>query len=80
MTAFFDPKKLAGKIPLEEFHSERRLNLFNSWMYGTGKFYGKTTGIKGNRISGEMIAEVPDGKENSLKYFFSLIESASKLD
>lgn len=80
MTVFFDPKKLAGKIPLEEFHSERRLNMFNTWMNGTGKFYGKTMGIKGNRISGEMIAEVPVGKENSLKYFFSLIESASKLD
>lgn len=80
MTAFFDPKKLAGKIPVEEFHSERRLSMFNTWLNGTGKFYGKTTGIKGNRISGEMIAEVPDGKENSLKYFFSLIEGASKLD
>jgi hypothetical protein len=79
-TAFFNPKQLAGKIPEEEFHSSRRLDMFNYWMNGTGKFYAKTTGIKGNHISGEMIAEVPQGKENALKYFFSLIESASKMD
>ncbi len=80
MTAFFDPNKLAGKIPREEFNSTRKLNMFNQWMTSTGKFYGRTTGIKGDRISGELIAEVPQGKENALKYFFSLIESASKND
>lgn len=80
MTAFFDPNKLAGKIPREEFNSTRKLNMFNHWMTSTGKFYGRTTGMKGDRISGELIAEVPQGKENALKYFFSLIESASKND
>lgn len=80
MSMFFNPKNIVGKISGKEFGSSRKLRDFNTLMGNTGKMYARTTGIKNNRISGEMIAEVPEGKENALKYFFSLIEQVSRLD
>lgn len=80
MSAFFNPKNIVGKFSKKEFGNLRKLELFNTMMGNTGLMYAKTTGVKNNRISGEMIAEVPEGKENALKYFFSLIDQASKMD
>lgn len=80
MSAFFNPKNIVGKFSKKEFGNLRKLELFNTMMGNTGQMYAKTTGVKNNRISGEMIAEVPEGKENALKYFFSLIDQASKMD
>ncbi len=80
MSLFFNPKNLVGKISEKEFGGSRRLSDFNTLLGNTGIMYARTTGIKGNRISGEMVATVPEDKDNALKYFFSLIEYASKLD
>lgn len=77
---YFNPKNMVGKITEKEFGNYQKLRDFNTLLGGTGQMYGKTTGIKKNRISGEMVAEVPAGKGNGLKYFLSLIDQASKLD
>jgi hypothetical protein len=80
MSLYVNPKNLVGKISEKEFGSSRRLHDFNTLLGSTGTMYARTTGIKGNRISAEMVATVPQDKGNALKYFLSLIEYASKLD
>jgi hypothetical protein len=77
---FFNPKSIIGKIPEKELGDYQKLRDFNSLLGSTGQMYARTTGIKDNRISGEMIAKVPAGNENALKYFLSLIEQVSKFD
>jgi len=80
MSMLFNPKNIVGKISAKEFGNVRKLTDFNNLMGSTGPMYARTTGVKNNRISGEMVAEVPQDKVNALKYFFSLIEQAAKLD
>lgn len=77
---YFNPKSVIGKIPREEFGSYRKLEDLNTLLGNMGPLYARTTGIKGNRISGELVAQVPESKENALKYFFSLVEYAAKLN
>lgn len=80
VSVFFNPKNVVGKISEKEFGNSRKLRDFNTLLGNTGKMYARTTGIKNNIISGEMVAEVPEGNVNALKYFFSLAELAAKLD
>ncbi|WP_118974184.1 hypothetical protein [Taibaiella koreensis] len=80
MALYFNPKNVIGKLPRDEFGSYRNLEALNTLLGNTGPMYARTTGIKGNRISGELVAQVPGNKNNALQYFLSLIEYAAKLD
>ncbi|WP_118949679.1 hypothetical protein [Taibaiella helva] len=80
MALYFNPKSMIGKLPRDEFGGYRKLEALNTLLGNTGPMYARTTGIKGNRISGELVAQVPGNKENALKYFLSMIEYATKLD
>lgn len=79
-TMYFNPHNLIGKIPAKEFGHGSKLKEFNEFLGMTGDMYARSLGVKNNRISAEMVAEVPAGNVNSLKYFFSLVEKAAKLD
>jgi hypothetical protein len=80
VTLFFSPKNVAGKIPENEFGNALKLRQFNALLQSTGNVYMKTTGVKDNLITGELVAEVPEGKDNAVKYFMSWLEDASKID
>ncbi|GAA3934091.1 hypothetical protein GO495_29635 [Chitinophaga oryziterrae] len=76
MTMFFSPKNLHNKMPVTEIGnmSETAGKLLGN----SGNVYLKSSGIKGNYISAELIADVPNNQENALKYFFSLFNDATK--
>jgi hypothetical protein len=44
----------------------------------SGNVYFKSSGIKGNYMSAELIADVPNNQENALKYFIYLFNDATK--
>ena len=75
---FFNPKNLIGKIPSEEIGGAETAEKFNDTLSKMGDVYMKSNPIKGNIVSGEISAEIPNGHENALKYLFSLIENATK--
>jgi hypothetical protein len=77
---FFNSKNMIGKIPEKELGDYQKVRDFNSLLGSMGQMYARTTGIKNNHISGEMVAKVPAGNENALKYFLSLIDQVSKFD
>ncbi|MCZ4244453.1 hypothetical protein [Pedobacter punctiformis] len=74
----FNPKNLIGKVPDEEFGGAETAEKFNNTLSKMGDVYMKSNPIKGNIVSGEVSAEIPNGHENALKYLFSLIENATK--
>lgn len=73
MTMFFSPKQLRNKMPASEMGESANKILGNS-----GNVYFKSSGIKGNYISMEMIADVPAEQENALKYLFFLFNDFTK--
>ncbi|WP_133248474.1 hypothetical protein [Pedobacter yonginense] len=77
-TMLFNSKNLVGKIPDEELGGAENAQKLNSTLSKMGNLYIKSNPIKGNVVSGEISAEIPNGHENALKYLFSLIENASK--
>jgi hypothetical protein len=76
MTMFFSPKNLHDKMPVTEmgYMGETISKLLGN----SGDVYLKSSGIKGNYISAELIADVPNNQENALKYFISLFNDATK--
>ncbi|SFD87420.1 hypothetical protein SAMN05518672_103630 [Chitinophaga sp. CF118] len=70
MTMFFSPKNLHDKMPVLEM--ENMSETISKLLGNSGNVYLKSSGIKGNYISAELIADVPNNQENALKYFFSL--------
>lgn len=74
----FNPKNLIGKVPAEEIGGTETAEKFNNTLSKMGDVYMKSNPIKGNIVSGEISAEIPNGHENALKYLFSLIENATK--
>lgn|GEM_PF-334472 len=74
----FNAKNLIGKVPEEEFGGAETAEKFNTTLSKMGNVYIKSNPIKGNVVSGEISAEIPNGHENALKYLFSLIENAAK--
>ncbi|WP_316832156.1 hypothetical protein [Pedobacter aquatilis] len=74
----FNAKNLAGKVPVEEFGGQETAKKFNETLGKMGNIYMKSNPIKGNLVSAEISAEIPNGHENALKYLFSLIENAAK--
>ena len=74
----FNAKNLAGKVPDQEFGGEETAKKFNETLGKMGNVYMKSNPIKGNLVSADISAEIPNGHENALKYLFTLIENASK--
>lgn len=74
----FNAKNLVGKVPTEEIGGEETAKKFNSTLEKMGLIYMKSNPIKGNIVSAEISAEIPNGHENALKYLFLLIENAAK--
>jgi hypothetical protein len=74
----FNAKNLVGKVPTEEIGGEETAKKFNETLGKMGNIYMKSNPIKGNVVSADISAEIPNGHENALKYLFSLIENASK--
>src|SRR5690606_307887 len=69
-------KKLSKEIPTEQLASLDRYIAFQK-IFGTmGDFYFKSNGVKGNRISGEFVAQTPEGFDNAIQYLFSLVDYA----
>lgn len=69
-------KKLANEIPTEQLASLDQYIAFQKLFGSMGDFYFKSNGIKGNRISGEFVAQTPEGFDNALQYLFSLVDYA----
>lgn len=74
----FNAKNLVGKVPDSEIGGEETAKKFNETLGKMGNIYMKSNPIKGNIVSADISAEIPNGHENALKYLFSLIENASK--
>lgn len=73
ISMFLSPKVLHDKMPVSELGEISEYVLGNS-----GNIYLRSSGIKGNYLSGEFIADVPPNQENALKYFFSLFNNMTK--
>lgn len=77
-TAFMHPQKIgttlssSGMEITEDF--TKMINTFNKM----GTVYIRTMPVKGSNLSAEMKMDVPEGNVNSLKYFFSIIDSYIK--
>lgn len=76
MTMFFSPKNLRDKMPVAEMGNKGET--ISKLLGNSGNVYLKSSGIKGNYISAELIADVPNNQENALKYFISLFNDATK--
>jgi hypothetical protein len=76
--AYFSGKNLAGKIPKEEFNDVEGLLALNKTLGTMGDVHLKSSGIVGNEIRAELVAEIPNAQQNALKYLFSLIENIAK--
>lgn len=74
----FNAKNLVGKVPEEEIGGAESVEKFNTTLSKMGNIYIKSNPIKGNIVSADISAEIPNRHENALKYLFSLIENASK--
>ncbi|WP_148042773.1 hypothetical protein [Pedobacter jejuensis] len=74
----FNAKNLVGKVPNDEIGGEETAKKFNETLGKMGNVYMKSNPIKGNLVSADISAEIPNGHENALKYLFSLIENAAK--
>ncbi|TCD08528.1 hypothetical protein EZ449_11835 [Pedobacter frigidisoli] len=74
----FNAKNLVGKVPTEEIGGEETAKKFNETLGKMGNVYMISNPIKGNMVSADICAEIPNGHENALKYLFSLIENAAK--
>jgi hypothetical protein len=74
----FNAQNLVGKVPASEIGGEETAKKFNSTLEKMGNVYMKSNPVKGNVVSADISAEIPNGHENALKYLFSLIENAAK--
>jgi hypothetical protein len=74
----FNAQNLVGKVPASEIGGEETAKKFNSTLEKMGNVYMKSNPVKGNAVSADISAEIPNGHENALKYLFSLIENAAK--
>ncbi len=77
-SAYFNPKKMAGKIPLGEMGGSKEMEKVNGILTSIGDIYLKSNPIKGNTLSGEISMDVPATHQNSLRYLFSIIENVQK--
>lgn len=69
-------KKIAQEIPDEQLAMLDTHIPLHKIFGSMGDFYFKSAGVKGNRISGEFVAQTPDGYENAMQYLFDLVDYA----
>jgi hypothetical protein len=72
ISMFFSPKNLSAKMPLTDMGDMTKA--FSKLLSTSGNVYFKSA-AKANYISAELIADVPNGQGNALKYFFSLFNN-----
>ncbi len=77
MTAFFDPGKLVNQVPKEGFEDIQNYMKIRNLLNDMGAVYSKSTGIKGNYLTGEILMEAKEEDENGLKYFLKITEMLS---
>lgn len=65
MSLFFNPRQLGSRLP--------------EGLRDAGNVYMKTAGIKDGYVSMDLVADVPQGKENALKYFFEVLSQMEQL-
>lgn len=71
-------KKLSAEIPTDQLASLDRYIAFHKMFGSMGDFYFKSNGIKGNTVSGEFVAQTPDGFDNAVQYLFALVDYATE--
>lgn len=71
---YISPKKIATQLSLNNVEVVEDFTKMVNALEKCGDVYLWANPIKNNMISGEMIMEVPTGNQNSLKYFFSIID------
>ncbi|MBB5638187.1 hypothetical protein HDE68_004113 [Pedobacter cryoconitis] len=76
--AYFNSKRMAGKIPYSELGSPQKLEKTNKILNSLGDIYIKSAPVKGNVFSGEISMDIPAKEQNALKYLFSIIEDVEK--
>ena len=69
-------KKIAQEISDEQLAALDTHIPLHKIFGSMGDFYFKSTGVKRNRISGEFVAQTPDGYENAMLYLFDLVDYA----
>lgn len=76
--AYFSSKKMFDSVPVKDRDVLLSKAPFLYQMKDMGGLYMKSSGIKGNNVSGEFVIETSKDYKNALKYMFSLIESVAK--
>uniref|UniRef100_UPI003341E665 hypothetical protein n=1 Tax=Parapedobacter pyrenivorans TaxID=1305674 RepID=UPI003341E665 len=71
-------KKLSAEIPTAQLASLDRYIAFHKMFGSMGDFYFKSNGIKRNTISGEFVAQTPEGFDNAIQYLFALVDYATE--
>jgi len=71
-------QKLSQNIPEEQLRSLDDYIAFHKLFGDLGDFYFWSKGIKGNLVSGEFVAQTPDGYDNAVQYLFTLIDYAAQ--
>ncbi len=71
-------KKLSENIPKEQLRSLDNYIAFHKIFGNLGDFYFRSNGIKGNVITGEFVAQTPEGYDNAVQYLFTLIDYAAQ--
>ena len=78
VSGLMSAKKLSQNIPEEQLRSLDSYIAFHKLFGDLGDFYFWSKGIKGNRVSGEFVAQTPDGYDNAVQYLFTLIDYAAQ--
>ncbi len=76
VSGLLSAKKLSAEIPEDQLASLDRYIAFHKIFGSMGDFYFSSNGIKGNNVSGEFVAQTPEGFDNAVQYLFALVDYA----
>lgn len=71
-------KKLSEDIPEDQLRTLDNYIAFHKMFGNLGDFYFRSNGIKGNTVTGEFVAQTPEGYDNAVQYLFALIDYAAQ--
>lgn len=74
---FLNGKQFANRIPIENLSSHERSKI-DYLLNNATNAYISSSKIKGNKILAEMVVEVPENEENSLKYLINIMNTLSQ--
>lgn len=74
---YFNGEKIVKNVPLDELDSNG-FNFANYFMNNAADFYIKSSKLKNNKITSEVILETPAGHKNALTYMLNLIGNIEK--